>query len=252
MNKFLLLVLIAGCAQQKPPVPTRDFDREAHALLQGLGPGTGCRNDRDCAEGQVQAACTLGTCFGLLTTDERPTRALLTDRLAHADVRVLRAAVPMLLGVLGADTTTTGQKLGSIEALAEVGRQAPNDEITLTLRLFSANHDEGLASAARLALGRMGDQTVQAALLQDLTLGTELLRAEAARALKPLAAAPEVRAGLVASLRDPSPIVQMAALIALDGQTRNAEVAAGLKALAVATPSLRYEAERAQLEGQRK
>ena len=100
---LLLPALLAGCAQGPIPAAQRDFALEADTLLHGLGPGKTCRNDRDCQEGQARAVCTLGTCFGLLTTDERVTRALLVERLGLADRPVQTAAIKPLLAVLGND-----------------------------------------------------------------------------------------------------------------------------------------------------
>ncbi len=238
---ILGFTLVAGCAQPPPPVAKRDYPLEADALLHGLGPGKTCRNDHDCQEGAVRAVCTLGTCFGLLTSDERVTRALLVERVAQADPPVQAEVVKPLLAALASDTTTNGQKLGAIDGLSAV-KKAP-DEVLVTLRLFAANTDEVLASAARLALGRMGDETVRLALLEDLTRGTELLRAEAARALQPAAQDASVKKALVTALGDGSAVVQLAAVRALAPVVQDRIVADKLRELAARTPAFRYEVE---------
>lgn len=237
----LLLVLLPACAPAPAPVVHRDYPLEADALLHGLGPGKTCRNDRDCQEGAVCAVCTLGTCFGLLTTDERVTRALLVDRLAQADAPVQAEVIKPLMAALTSDTTTNGQKLAAIDALAVV-KKAP-DEVRVTLRLLASNADEALAATARLALGRSGDETVRPALLEDLTRGTELLRSEAARALQPAVQDPAVKQALVAALGDGSVVVQWAALHALAPVARDPVVAPKLREVAARLPAFRYEVE---------
>ena len=243
-HRWLLVpMLLAGCTQAPAPLAVRDYPLEADALLHGLGPSQTCRNDRDCQEGAVRAVCTLGTCFGLLTTDERVTRALLVERLAAADARVQAETLKPLLAALSSDTTTNGQKMAAIDGLAAVTAKKPNDEVTVALRLFAAHKDESLAATARLALGRAGDATVRPALLEDLTRGTELLRAEAARALASAVQDPGVQQALALALADASPVVQLAALRALTPVARTALVAGKLSELAARTPAFRYEVE---------
>ena len=244
-----LLALLTACAQPPPPVAPRDFTLEADALLRGMGPSWTCRNDRDCQQGEARAVCTLGTCFGLLTTDERVTRALLVERLGAADVKVQVAATRTLLDMLGNENATNGQKIAAIDGLAAVLAKTPNDEVQTLLRLFAADKDETLAVTARLALGRLGDPSVRAGLLEDLTRGTELLRAEAARALQPALADVQVKQALAAALQDPSPVVQLAALRALAPLVsdlkggRDPLVAGKLADLAARAPAFRYEVE---------
>ncbi len=240
---LLVIVLLAGCAPAPAPVAVRDYPLEADALLHGLGPTKTCRNDRDCQEGPVRAVCTLGTCFGLLTTDERVTRSLLVERLAAADAPVQAEAVKPLLAALASETTTTGQKMAAIDGLAAVSAKVPNGDIRAALRLAAANGDEGLATTARLALGRSGDETVRSALLEDLTRGTELLRAEAARALVSAVRVPEVKAALVAALHDGSPVVQLAVVRALALVAQEPGISSKLSELAARTPAFRYEVE---------
>jgi hypothetical protein len=238
-----LFALLTSCAQPPPPVAVRDFKNEADALLHGLGATVTCRNDRDCQQGEVRAVCTLGTCFGLLTTDERVTRALLVERLAAADVQVQAAATQPLLEVLGNEAATNGQKIAAIDGLAAVLARTPNDEVQTLLRLFAAEKDETLAVTARLALGRLGDASVRAALLEDLTRGTELLRTEAARALQPAVADANVKLALGKALDDGSPVVQLAALRSLASVGRDPLVAGKLADLAAHAPAFRYEVE---------
>lgn len=237
------LALLVACGQAPAPTVARDYELEADALLHGLGPTKTCRTDRDCPEGAVRAVCTLGTCFGMLTTDERVTRALLVERLAKADASVQRAAVKPLRAALASETSTIGQKMAAIDGLAAVMAAAQQPEIAVELRQYAAHKDESLAATARLALGRTGDATVRPALLEDLTRGTELLRAEAVRALAPAVRDAAVRDALVKALADSSPVVQLAALRALVPVAREAQVAAQLAALAERTPAFRYEVE---------
>lgn len=243
LDRALVLTLLLGCAPAPVPVAARDYPLEASALLHGLGAARVCRSDRDCQEGQVRSVCTLGTCFGLLTTDERVTRALLVERLALAGPRVHAEVRKPLLTALSSDTTTNGQKMAAIDGLAAAAPTPPNDELLVTLRLFAANPDEALAATARLALGRLGDVTVRSALLEDLTHGTELLRAEAARALQPAVSDTAVRQALALALQDSSPVVQLAALRALTPVAHQPGIAGKLAELAARTPAFRYEVE---------
>ena len=240
---LLLPALLAGCAQGPIPAAHRDFALEADTLLHGLGPGKTCRNDRDCQEGQARAVCTLGTCFGLLTTDERVTRALLVERLGLAERQVQTAAIKPLLAVLGNDMATTGQRIAAIDGLAAVQGKSGNAEVLDALRLLAAAKEESLAVTARLALGRLSDPAVRPELLEDLTRGTELLRAEAARALAPAVQDATVRAALMAALADGSPVVQLAALRALSPLAQDRAVSGKLGELAARTPAFRYEVE---------
>ena len=235
------VLALCACAPEKPPEPPRNPTAEAKALVQGMGPAATCRNDRDCVVGKVQASCTLGTCFGLLTTDERPVRSLLVSRLADADRAVQQAAKPLLRAALESDVTTTGQKLAALAGLGELLRHDDDPDLRTAVRAMTGDRDANLAAAARLALGLSGDPTVRAGLLDDLRQGTELLRAEAARSLQPVAGEADVRRALVAALADPSPAVQMAVLTALAGQTRDPSVAAGMRELAAHVPGLAYE-----------
>ena len=240
---LLLGLVLPACAPAQTPVAYRDYALEADTIVHGLGPGRTCRNDRDCQEGQTRAVCTLGTCFGLLTTDERVTRALLVERLAQADKPVQLAAMKPLLAVLASDITTTGQKLAAVDGLAVVHGAATREDVLAALRLAAADANEALAADARLALGRLGDVAVRPALREDLTRGTELLRAEAAAALQGAVADPAVKAALVAALGDASPVVQLAALRALTAVAREPAVTAQLTELAARTPAFRYEVE---------
>lgn len=238
------VVLLLACAPAPPPAPQRDVQAEAKALVQGLGPGATCRNDRDCVVGGVSAACMLGTCFGLLTTDERPVRSLLLSRLIDTDAPVQAAARPLLEAALESEVTTTGQKLAAISSLGEILRLHEDSALRLALRVWTSNRDANLAAAARLALGRAHDPTVRAELLLDLQTGTELLRAESARSLQPYAGEPEVRAALAAALVDTSPAVQMALVTSLAGQVTDPGVQQAMRELGLRVPGLRYEVER--------
>lgn len=245
----LLTAPLTGCAQAPAPATVRDYALEADALLHGLGPTKTCRNDRDCQEGAVRAVCTLGTCFGLLTTDERVTRSLLVERLGAADAPVQIAALKPLLTALASETTTNGQKMAAIDGLGAVTVKQPNADVRTALRLAAASNDEALAATARLALGRSGDETVRPALLEDLTQGTELLRAEAARALAPGVEDAQVREALVASLQDGSPVVQLAVVRALAPVARHPQVSGKLTQLAARMPAFRYEVEQLLARG---
>ena len=236
--------MLAACAEPLPPPAPRNPAAEAKVLVQGFGPGKTCRNDRDCELGAARAVCTLGTCFGLLTTDERVTRSLLLTRLAAADPAVQQAAAPGLLAALVSDTTTTGQRLAAIAGLGEVLAGREDAEIRTTLRLFAGNADEALAVTARLTLGRLGDREVQPALLEDLTRGTELLRAEAARALQRQVTDAAVCRALRLALADASPVVQLAAVQALAPVAADPEVRRELQQLAQRSPAVRYDIER--------
>lgn len=241
----LLVACVAWCAPAcrtaAPPPPARHPVRDAAALVDGYGPVRVCRNDHDCGQGSVTGVCVLGTCFGLLTTDNPAARHTLAERLRRADADVRAAAEVSLLGALGRTAATQGVRLGAIDGLGAVlqaehkpGGAPPCGASCLALRAEAASADPRRAVAARLALVRGGDASARAAVLDDLRLGTELLRAQAAYALADGAVGrqdPEVLAALLERMRDTSPVVQEAALRALAPWAKRADVRAAMLAL---------------------
>lgn len=154
----------------------------------------------------------LGTCFGLLTADNRAARQVVLERLRLADDQVRKAATPMLLAAM--ERTLGGPQLtmAAIEGLRAVlqasggiGKDCTAPCIALRAQMTSS--DPRLAAAARIALGHAGDSIAMPGLLEDLHLGTELLRCEAASALAVWIADDAVRAALIAQLSDASPVV---------------------------------------------
>ena len=238
----LLVACLAWCApacrSAAPPVPARHAVRDAAALVDGYGPVRVCRGDHDCGQGGVTGSCVLGTCFGLLTTDNPAARHTLAERLRRADADVRAAAEVSLLAALGRAAATQGVRLGAVDGLGAVlqadhkpGVAAACGAACLALRAEAASTDPRLAVAARLALVRGGDATARAAVLDDLRMGTELLRAQAAYALADGAAGrqdPEVVAALLERMRDTSPVVQEAALRGLVPWAGRADVRAAM------------------------
>ncbi len=230
-------LLCAGCKPSAAPAPVVDPVRAAAAITQGIGPAKLCRNDHDCGPG-AGGSCVLGTCFGLLTTDNPAARHTLAERLRQADPKIQAAAEATLLTALGRPGAPQGARLGSIDGLGAIlqARGVAHDcaAACLALRAEAASPDARIAVAARLALAQVGDASVRATVLDDLRLGTELLRAQAAYALASGARGREdadVQAALVASLRDPSPVVQEAALRALTPWAQRPPVREALLAL---------------------
>jgi hypothetical protein len=198
------------------------------AIVRGSGGEHGCRGDKDCAPASsaVGGACVLGTCFGLLTTDSAPVRAVLADRLRRAPLAVRSAAAKELLAVLGGWQASGSVRAGAVAGLAAIVATDPSavtacGEVCLALRAEAAAEDPRRAVAARLALGTAGDAAVVPELLIDLREGTELLRSQAVLALAPAAgrgdaAARSAQKAIIAALDDPSPAVADAAVAALE------------------------------------
>lgn len=231
-------LLCAGCRPAAAPAPVVDPATAAAAITQGIGPAKMCRNDRDCGPGAATGSCVLGTCFGLLTTDNPAARHALAEKLRRADAPVQAAAEATLLTALGRPGAPTGARMGAIDGLGAVlqarGKQATCEAACLALRAQAASPDARIAVAARLALAHVGDPTVRTAVLEDLRLGTELLRAQAAYALADGARGgddPDLLAALIERLRDPSPVVQEAALRALAPWANRPNVREALLAL---------------------
>ncbi len=229
-------LLLASCATKGAAAPARDLDREVMALLQGLGPTQACQDDRGCKVGSAAGACGLGTCFGLLTTDQRPLRKVLVQRIATAD--------PVLRDRLGRKLLTLAQRtdggnalrLATLEGLGAVwhGDGCKNAEIEALVVAQVQDEDPRQAIVARLIAGSCGHAAALPGLLEDLATGTEQLRAESAVALagyrqgQPAAAA---KAALLQLLHDPSPVVIKAAAVALASRQAQPDVAAALQAL---------------------
>jgi len=229
--------------------------RAAAAITQGIGPSKVCRNDRDCGPG-AGGACVLGTCFGLLTTDNPASRRTLAEKLRQADPQIQAAAQATLLAALARPGTPQGARLGAIDGLGAVLRAAQERAgaqdcaaACTALRAEAAAPDARIAVAARLALAHLGDATVRADVLADLRLGTELLRAQAAYALADGVRGrddPVLLAALIERLRDASPVVQEAALRALAPWANRPDVRAALQALRAGTGAhLGYAIDRA-------
>jgi len=159
-----------------------------------------------------------------------------TDRLHAADPAVRLQAERMLLGALGRPETTAQSRLG---AVAGLGALLPAGVATCAapceaLRALAEGLDERLAVAARLALGRAGDPSVEAELIADTTLGTEQLRVEAVDALAAgghVSHKPAVQAALLARIGDESAVVQEAAVRALAPVADRPEVRKALATL---------------------
>ncbi len=242
-----LAVLVACQGPTQKLSENRDIHAEAVALTEGLPPRHACRTDRDCRVGQAEAACVLGSCFGLLSADSRPTRQVLAERLQSADNAVRAAAAPLLLHAMATMESPAVHQgaIAGLGALLLAQPEAPGQcgAVCLALRAESASLDEHQAAAARIALGLAGDDTATAALREDLTTGTELLRAEAARALAPALLRPAheaTAAALTAALRDPSPLVAEAAVHALAAARKEPAVREGLTELQTRQPHLAY------------
>lgn len=242
-----LVVVATGCqAPERASVATQDPQKEAHALVEGLGGERSCRTDHDCAVGASEAACMLGACFGILTTDIRTARQLVVGRLRQASAPVRNAAWPLLKKAM-TSSDSSPLLLAAVDGTGALLAAQPDPpgqcgEPCLALRRAATSTEEHVAVAARLALGRAGDPTVVAALTADLQGGTELLRTEATRALEPALGRGDagIQAALLERLTDPSPVVQEAAIRALRTVAARPEVRAGLQAVKARTPHLAY------------
>ena len=242
-----------GCAPGQAVLPARDVRAEAHALLQGLGPARACVADADCAVGQTGGACALGTCFGLLTTDQRPIRRVIAERIGQVDP-VLSAQLQTQLLALGSHDTAVGMRLAVVEGLGALlaNRKCAEPGLLAGLVAAIADPTPSVAAAARVMLGHCGDETALPGLLEDSREGAELLRLESTAALRGYLARPgaaTAKEALLARLLDSSPAVQRAAVTALLAYRADAEVPRALRQLVAGrAPHLRYFVERSLLE----
>lgn len=246
---LLLGVTLAAC---QPPAPTEgpalDAGLQARALVEGLGAQRTCRIDRDCAVGTSVPACVLGTCFGILTADGRAPRQLLVGRLGQAPAAVQGAAWPLLAKALASPSPML--QLAAVEGVGALLQAQPDAQgqcgpTCLALRGAAAAQDEHVALAAQLASARGGDPSAVPAVLEALQHGTELARAQAARALEPAVAkgTPGVATALLARLADGSAVVQEAAVRGLRPAAATAEVREALVTWKRRTPHLAYVAD---------
>lgn len=250
--RFLLglAALTIGCAAKQPAVAARDPDREVFALLQGLGPTVACQDDRGCQVGPVAGACGLGTCFGLLTTDQRPLRKILVERIGHADAILRPRLQARLLETAGKPDLGNSMRQAVLEGIGALWMAGGCRDVALQAAVVAQVNDDDPRQAitARLAAGHCGHPAALPGLLEDLATGTEQLRAESAAALGGYgksADGPKALAALLQLLRDPSPVVLRAAVMALHPWQADPSVAAQL-ATAVQTraPHLDYLVQR--------
>ncbi len=244
------LFVVAGlfaCNSPPPAAPAVDAEQAVATLVDGLGPSRLCRADGDCLAGGEKGACSMGTCFGLLTTDSRAIRRVLVDRLARAPVAVRQAAGKRIQRVYNSPTAGIATRVAVLEAMGALGRAhlTEADGERLILRLALSDGDAQVAATARVELASLGDATALPGLTEDLAQGTELLRAEAVRGLQGYAGtpqAPEAKALILTALADRSPVVQLAALRACQPWASEVAVRTALEQLVQErAPHLRYE-----------
>lgn len=242
--------------------------QQAAALVgqaTGLGVGTPCQTDQTCQAGDVRSLCVLGSCTGLLSTDQRPERAILLERLLAAPAAVRTAAEPALLAALDKPEAAPWQRLAATEGLAVLleadggvcARRAANCS---TLERLAADDDTRIATAALLGLVRAKawlngpeQPLVHERLTRLRDQGTELVRAELTRALAPWLHGPKpdafAQALLLPLLVDASPVVQQLAVRALAPVAGQPDVAQALRAAAEqGDGALTYLTERALLQ----
>ncbi len=248
------MVTLAGCQPKAPPPVAVDAPAAVHALLDGLGPSRTCQADRDCSSGGQQGACVLSTCFGILTTDSRAARRGLVARLAAAPEPVRAAALLRLETALHGLSSGPAVRLAAVEALGALGRSQPTGKPCAKpcelLKLQSDDQAPTVAAAVRVELGSLGDASVQPGLLEDLTAGTELLRAESCRGLAGYAGTAQAgaaREALLAALLDRSPVVHAAAFVALRPWAKEPAVQLALRQLVqTKAPHLAYALDKLQ------
>ncbi len=244
---FAVLTWLCGCSTPPPAEAPVDAAQAVLALVDGLGPTRLCQSDGDCAGGGQRGACSMGTCFGLLTTDSRAVRRALVDRLAHSPAAVQQAALLRLRPVCDSPTAGIATRVAVLEALGALGRahltQAGTER--LSLRLALSDSELQVAATARVELGTLGEASALPGLTEDLSQGTELLRAEAVRGLQGYANTPqadEAKGLILGALADRSPVVELAALRACQPWAGEAQVIAALELLvSERAPHLRYE-----------
>lgn len=251
------LLALVGCAQAPAAAPPLDAAAAVTTLLDGLGPARACQSDRDCEAGGQRGACVLATCFGALTTDSRAARRALVARLAAAPLAVREAALPRLQAALHGIAAGPLLRMAAVEALGALARSA---EANAPLRsraveLLRGQLDDDAAQVAvalRVELGALGDATVLPGLLQDLSLGTELLRTESCRGLagyRGTAQAEAAQQALLLALQDRSPVVQAAAFAALSPAAADPLVRRALQQLVdQRAPHLAYALDRLPAE----
>lgn len=218
-----------------------------------------------CQVGRVRALCVLGTCTGLLSTDQRPERAIVLERLEAAPAAVRAAAEPALLTALDNPAAAPWQRLAAAEGLAAIltadggscGRRAAN---CAKLERLAADDDGRVATAALLGMVRAKawlngpeQPVVHERLTRLRDAGTELVRAELLRALDPWLRQAEADAFALQLalplLTDASPVVQQLAVRALAPAASRPEVAKALQAAAEqGDGALTYLTERALLQ----
>jgi hypothetical protein len=238
-----------GCAPKAEPVAVVPAKLEATALTEA-GRGGPCVTDKQCTVGTVVAACVLGSCTGLLGTDQRPERAVLLERLVAARPEVQAEAQQMLLTAMEAPGLAPWQRLAVVEGLGALLPQASakpapcvaQPAICGVLERLTVDSETRIAASARLALLRTGPlapgparDAVMVAVEADLARGTELLRGETCLALtgwlQPPQPDPWAAAQVTALLRDPSPVVQQLAVQTLAGATSLPAVRSALQRL---------------------
>ncbi len=235
----VVVALVAACTQQVEGAKPIDYKAQAQALIQGVPGKRVCKNDHDCGPSlqytplDEHGACVLGTCFGLLTADNRAARQVVLQRLRSTDDHVRIAATPLLLAALERTLSGPQLTLAAIEGLGAVlqasggiGKDCAAPCVALRAQMTSS--DPRLAAAARIALGHAGDSIAMPGLMEDLHLGTELLRCEAASALAVWIADDAVRAALIAQLSDASPVVVEAVVNVLIAQMTRPDVRVAL------------------------
>lgn len=208
---------------------------EATALTEA-GRGGPCATDKQCTVGTVVAACVLGSCTGLLGTDQRPERAVLLERLVAARPEVQAETQRLLLTAIEAPGLAPWQRLAVVEGLGALLQPASTKPapcvaqpaVCGVLERMAVESDPRIAATARLALLRTGPlapgparDAVVVAVEADLARGTELLRGETCLALtgwlQPPQPDPWAAAQVTTLLRDPSPVVQLLAVQTLAG-----------------------------------
>ncbi len=229
----------SGCERAAPPAPPIDAAAAAKTLVDGLGPSRACEADRDCEAGGQRGACVLATCFGVLTTDSRAARRALVARLAAAPLEVRAAALPKLQAALHGLSSGPMVRVAAVESLGALGRSTEKtadfrNQAAELLRRQVDDESPQVAVAVRIELGTLGETAVLPGLLQDLSLGTELLRAESCRGLggyRGTSGAKTAREALLAALNDRSPVVQAAAFTALSSESADPQVHRALRQL---------------------
>lgn len=170
----------------------------------------------------------LGTCFGLLTTDNPAAIATLLTRLRRLDLGGVAHVEELCGRLLWEPSAMPMQRYAAAAALSSIARQRPLGgcgQACEALTPALADRDGALAAEARTGLWRHDRSgAALAALLDDLRHGSEHARVAAARALAtPLRSTqtagdtlpPAAVAALTDCLDDASPALRSAAAHAL-------------------------------------